>query len=236
NIKDEKIFNKNMDENLAIEVKNLTKSFGKNVVIQDLSFNINRSEKVAIFAPSGSGKTTLLNILSGIDKNYSGFFNINYSYSFVFQESRLFPYMTAIQNILLALQLRKISITDEILKKIDEWMQITSLKGYEKYYPYELSGGMKAKIALIRAFIIEPKIIFMDEPFKSIDIQSKQTIINYIKDKYKDLTMLLVTHNIDELPLIGGKILKFQVSPLSKYDEIIIEDNLSISEIIYKLF
>ncbi|MFN3411905.1 MAG: ATP-binding cassette domain-containing protein [Exilispira sp.] len=224
------------EKNALIEVFNLSKSYGKNIVIKDLNFKILEGEKIAIFAPSGSGKTTLLNILSSLDKNFKGSFNIKSSFSVVFQEPRLFPYMTTIENILFPLKLRKAQITDKTRKKIEQWLEITSLKGHEKYYSHELSGGMKAKVALIRAFITEPKLVLFDEPFKSIDIQSKQIIINYIKEKYKDLTMLLVTHNIDELPLIGGKIFRFKYTPLEKYDEIIINNTLSISQVISRLY
>lgn len=224
------------DKNTLIEVSNLSKSYGKNIVIKDLSFKILEGEKIAIFAPSGSGKTTLLNILSLLDRNFKGSFNIESSFSVVFQEPRLFPYMTTIENILFPLKLRKIQITDKTLKNIEQWLEITSLKGNEKYYSHELSGGMKAKVALIRAFITEPKLVLLDEPFKSIDIQSKQIIINYINEKYKDLTILLVTHNIDELPLIGGKIFRFKYAPLERYDEIIINNTFSISQVISRLY
>ncbi|MCR4421593.1 MAG: ATP-binding cassette domain-containing protein [Exilispira sp.] len=220
----------------AVEVKSICKSFGKNIVIKNLSFDVKKGDKIAIFAPSGSGKTTLLNILSGIDLNFTGNYNINLPFSVVFQESRLFPYMTVIENILFGCKLKKITITDDIYQKIENWLNITSLKGYEKYYPYELSGGMKAKVSLIRAFIVNPEIILLDEPFKSIDIYSKQRIIEFIRQNYPDITMILVTHNIDELPLIGGKILQFSKSPLENYNEITIQNNITISEIIEKIY
>lgn len=220
----------------AVEVKSICKSFGKNIVIKNLSFDVKKGDKIAIFAPSGSGKTTLLNILSGIDLNFTGNYNINLPFSVVFQESRLFPYMTVIENILFGCKLKKITITDDIYQKIENWLNITSLKGYEKYYPYELSGGMKAKVSLIRAFIVNPEIILLDEPFKSIDIYSKQRIIEFIRQNYPDITMILVTHNIDELPLIGGKILQFSKSPLENYNEITIQNNMTISEIIEKIY
>lgn len=220
----------------AVEVKSICKSFGKNIVIKNLSFDVKKGDKIAIFAPSGSGKTTLLNILSGIDLNFTGNYNINLPFSVVFQESRLFPYMTVIENILFGCKLKKITITDDIYQKIENWLNITSLKGYEKYYPYELSGGMKAKVSLIRAFIVNPEIILLDEPFKSIDIYSKQRVIEFIRQNYPDITMILVTHNIDELPLIGGKILQFSKSPLENYNEITIQNNMTISEIIEKIY
>ncbi len=220
----------------ALEVKNIKKSFGKNLILNDLSFDIKESEKVAIFAPSGSGKTTLLNILCGLDKNFTGFFSIDNKYSIIFQESRLFPYMTCYENITFACKLKDIDITDNIKNKIDQWLTATGLKGFENYYPYQISGGMKAKVSIIRSFIIEPNIILMDEPFKSIDIRSKQKIIDFIKSNYQNVAILLVTHNIDELPLIGGKILKFSSSPLENYEEIDINSNSTISEIISKLY
>lgn len=220
----------------VLEVKSLTKSYAENIIIKNLNFTIFEGEKIAIFAPSGSGKTTLLNIILGLDKNFKGEFHINSSYSAVFQEPRLFPYMTVLENILFSLRLKKIDITNEILEMLEKWLEVTGLKDYEKYYPYQISGGTKAKVALIRAFIVKPEIVLMDEPFKSIDIKSKQKIIKFILDNYPTNTLILVTHNIDELPLIGGKILKFFSSPLEKYDEIFIDSNSDISDILSKLF
>lgn len=227
--------NFNMKDN-AIEIKSISKSFGQNIVIRNLSFDVENSQKIAIFAPSGSGKTTLLNILCGIDKDYTGNFSINQPYSVVFQESRLFPYMTIIENILFGLRVRKIDLSKDKEQKLEKWLEITNLKGYEKYYPYKISGGMKAKTSLIRAFLVDPKIILMDEPFKSIDINSKQKIIKFIKEEYSDLTMILITHNIDELPLIGGKILQFFKTPLENYKEIEISNDLTIHQILEKLY
>ena len=95
---------------------------------------------------------------------------------------------------------------------------------------------MKAKIALIRAFIFNPSVILLDEPFKSIDVQSKNKIIKFIKKEYKNLTILLVTHNIDELPLISSRVLKFDSAPLSGFSNITISKDDSLYSIIDKLY
>jgi len=121
--------------NYVIEVKNITKYFSKHIILNNLSFNVKESEKVAIFAPSGSGKTTLLNILSGLDLLYEGSYSINKPFSIVFQESRLFPYMTCYENIIFPFKIKNINITEKINKNIEDWLYITGLKGFEKYYP-----------------------------------------------------------------------------------------------------
>ncbi|MBP7030584.1 MAG: ABC transporter ATP-binding protein [Spirochaetes bacterium] len=220
----------------AIIVENLSKRFGKHLIIDNLSFKIAQDDTVALFAPSGSGKTTLLSILANLDKNYTGSFYIKKPYSIVFQEARLFPYKSAYENIIYPLKLNDIDIDENVSDNIKKWLDICDLKDFSNYYPYQLSGGMKAKIALIRAFIFNPSVILLDEPFKSIDVQSKNKIIKFIKKEYKNLTILLVTHNIDELPLISSRVLKFDSAPLSGFSNITISKDDSLNSIIDKLY
>lgn len=94
------------------------------------------------------------------------------------------------------------------------WLNVTELNGFENYYPYQISGGMKQKVAIIRAFLINPDLILMDEPFKSIDFESKSKIIKFINSNYKNSTIVFTTHNIDEIPEITHKILFFTKKPL----------------------
>ncbi len=220
----------------AIIVENLSKRFGKHLIIDNLSFKIAENDTVALFAPSGSGKTTLLTILANLDKNYTGSISVKKSYSLVFQEARLFPYKSAYENIVYPLKLNNIEIDESVSDNIEKWLEICDLHDFANYYPYQLSGGMKAKIALIRAFILNPSVILLDEPFKSIDVQSKNKIIKFIKEKYKNITILLVTHNIDELPLISSTVLKFDTTPLKNFRKISISKDDSLNSIISKLY
>ncbi|HPB48563.1 MAG TPA: ATP-binding cassette domain-containing protein, partial [Exilispira sp.] len=143
---------------------------------------------------------------------------------------------SAYENIIYPLKLNDIDINENVSDNIKKWLDICDLKDFSNYYPYQLSGGMKAKIALIRAFIFNPSVILLDEPFKSIDVQSKNKIIKFIKKEYKNLTILLVTHNIDELPLISSRVLKFDSAPLSGFSNITISKDDSLNSIIDKLY
>lgn len=246
-----------------IAIKNLTKKFTSNTIIENFNMNILKHEKITIFAPSGSGKTTLLNLIIGIDKEYEGSIKLyTNNHAVIYQEPLLFPYKTIKENIFYFLKLRKkfninkfkkiediinikeieihsvfplhiknnqknkhknTKLTHNYIIKCDckkiyydykNWLAVTGLERYEDYYPYQISGGMKQKVAIIRAFLINPELVLMDEPFKSIDFESKAKIIKFINDYYKDTTILFTTHNIDEIPEITNKVLFFKNKPL----------------------
>jgi ABC-type nitrate/sulfonate/bicarbonate transport system ATPase subunit len=205
-----------MDEVLSVE--NLTKRFGTRYVIKNLCFSIKQGNRVTLFAPSGSGKTTLINILNNLDQDFDGSFLLTaQTRSTIFQEPRLFSYMTVEENIFFPLKIRQVDITKNILKKYEQWLDICELLQHSHHYPYQLSGGMKQKVALIRGFITNPDFMMMDEPFKSIDIQSKQKIIDHIVKAYPQTTILLVTHNLDEIPLLTNSLLLFKTNFLAEF-------------------
>ncbi len=201
-----------------LSVEGLGKTYGVKPVIHDLSFSIEAGNRVTMFAPSGSGKTTLITILSRLDDQFAGTFHLNaVNPATLFQEPRLFSYMTIRENIFLPLRIRNVPITTDVLEHYEQWLAVCGLREFQAHYPYQISGGMKQKVSLIRGFLAEPDFMMMDEPFKSIDIHSKNRIIHHLIDTYPQTTILLVTHNLDEIPMLTRSLMLFKKNVLTEF-------------------
>jgi len=202
----------------ALLVERLTKRYGAQIVIENLSFSVKRGARVTVFAPSSAGKTTLIHILTGLDRDYEGSFTLVATQPVtIFQEPRLFPYMTVEENAFLPARIRGLAITPALRAAYERWLDVCGLSGFARHYPYQLSGGMKQKVALIRGYLTGPDFVMMDEPFKSIDMPSKQAIIRHIRDAYPQVTILFVTHAIEEVPLLTDSLLLFKTNRLAEY-------------------
>lgn len=181
----------------------MSKSFGNLEVLKRISFDVVRGETLVLCGPSGSGKTTLLNIIAGIDKPDSGKIEINFSkIAYVFQDDRLIPWKTSLQNILFVMESLDIS-------KALNSIEMVGLKGFENVKPGKLSGGMKKRLNLARALAVEPQLVLMDEPFSSIDLKTKISLMNSLKEflKEKIENALIVTHDPEEAATLGEKII-----------------------------
>lgn len=205
-----------MRDDLILEVNNLCKEFNSRQVIRLLSFEIRRGNRMALFAPSGAGKTTLIKILAGLEPPTGGNFNLNGTKPVIlFQEPRLFPYLTVEENILLPFRIQKSPLSDEIKRDYQQWLKVCELTNCTDQYPYQLSGGMKQKTALIRGLLGHPSFMLMDEPFQSIGPASKAAIIHHIKLTNPEITLIFTTHNIEEIPLLAQSVLFFKTNNLS---------------------
>ncbi len=201
-----------------VSVSHLSKSFESQPVIDDLSFAIPAGGRTAVFAPSGAGKTTLIQILAGLQKPDEGKVRVNVEHPVViFQEPRLFPYMTVEENIFLPFKLRDRAVTGETLQSFKSWLSVCGLEEFKKHYPYQLSGGMKQKVSLIRGLLQNPSFIMMDEPFQSIGREAKKVIIEHLLKSNPDLTLLLVTHDPEEVQLLAQQMLFFPTAILGRY-------------------
>lgn len=200
-----------------LSVQHLSKQFSTHPVIDDLSFEMDWGERVALFAPSGSGKTTLINILSGLELYDSGSFTLqDRTPVTIFQESRLFPFLTVEENIFLPFKVSRKPVAAADQYRYQRWLEICQLSQVVHQYPYQLSGGMKQKVALIRGLLGEPQFVMMDEPFQSIDRASKKAIMAHILSTYPDTAFLFVTHNADEIPMFARSVLYFQAPRLTQ--------------------
>lgn len=186
---------------MDVEFNKVNKSFisEKEItnVLKDISFKVNQGEIVAIVGPSGCGKTTLLNLISGLIKPDDGNILIHGKIGYMFQKDNLFEWRNVYKNITLGLEINKKEINKS---KIDEILKKYGLYEFKEYYPKQLSGGMRQRVALIRTLILNPDILLLDEPFSSLDYQSKiivqEDIYKIIKESKK--TTLIVTHDISE--------------------------------------
>ncbi len=193
-----------------LEVRNLYKSFANNEVLKGIDLKVDKENVISIIGPSGSGKSTFLrslNLLEEIDSGEILFlgenikdYNINSlreEIGMVFQNFNLFSHLTIIDNLILAPILRGKLEKDEAKKKARELLERIGLSDKEKSYPDQLSGGQKQRIAIIRALMMNPKIMLFDEPTSALDPEMVGEVLNLMADLAKDaMTMLVVTHEM----------------------------------------
>jgi NitT/TauT family transport system ATP-binding protein len=203
---------------VKLRVQNLSKSFSLNRTethaLQDVTLDFFTNEFCVIVGPSGCGKTTLLRMLAGLEEPTSGeviYGNCNPNKpkcNLVFQEQAVFPWMTVWENI--AFGLRRRGVKGAELKNIvDHFLKITGLAGFWNYYPYQLSGGMKQRVGVARAFANDPEILLMDEPFASLDEQNKTLLQDELLRIWEETkkTVVFITHSIDEAISLGDRVI-----------------------------
>lgn len=196
-------------------VKNINKSYKDLKILDNISIDFEEYKTTCILGESGVGKTTLLNIIAGItDKDTGDIIGFGDEVSsFVFQEDRLIEWKNVKDNISFVLQKKIKKI--EIENLIDKYLKLVNLEEYKYYYPKDLSGGMRQRISILRAFIYPSRILIMDEPFKSLDINNKQIVMELFK-KLKTVerkTCILVTHDVEEAITLGDKIVILSNKP-----------------------
>lgn len=204
---------------LSIDIQDKTYP-NKCVAIQQLQFSASKGEFIAIVGPSGAGKSTLLNVIAGLDSQFSGSVRFGGSeqakskvtLGFLFQECRLMPWLTVRQNLQLVLKQTR---TTAHTKTIDEWLQCVGLQGCGDMFPAQLSGGMQRRVALLRAFIVHPDVLLMDEPFQSLDAPTAAQLRRLLHELWQNSapTVLFVTHNLREAISVASKILFLSARP-----------------------
>lgn len=180
-----------------LEVKNLKKSFDDNVVLKNISFNVDKGEVLAIIGPSGSGKSTLLRCITDLEQEDSGEINFDGTFGLVFQNFNLFPHHSVMKNITNApLRVQKRN-KDEVFKHARKLLEQMGLSDKEDAYPCELSGGQQQRVSIARALAMNPDILFFDEPTSALDPELTGEILNVIKDlAAQHMTMVIVTHEM----------------------------------------
>ena len=186
------------------------------LALYDVSFTVGNNEFFSIVGPSGCGKTTLLNLLAGFEQPTKGELRVDgklidrpgWERSVVFQEYALFPWYNVAQNISYGLQ-RKHVPDSERRELVDHYIDLVGLRGFEKKYPNELSGGMRQRVSLARALAVNPSVLLMDEPFGALDAQTR----DYMQDELLKIwqrepkTVVFVTHSIDEAIKLSDRIM-----------------------------
>ncbi|MBK5241973.1 MAG: ABC transporter ATP-binding protein [Clostridium sp.] len=217
------------NDNMILEMKNITKNFIQNgnklEVHSNMSFSVVEGEFLCVIGPSGCGKSTLLKELAGFEKVDSGFITLNgneisrpgINRIMVFQDfDQLFPWKTVLQNVVFPLKVNKIGGSNRERENIArKYIDMVKLNDFCDYFPHQLSGGMKQRVALIRALVIKPKILLMDEPFGSVDAQTRdelQQMLLLLRESI-NVTIIFVTHDINEAILLSNRILVMGAAP-----------------------
>jgi NitT/TauT family transport system ATP-binding protein len=201
---------------MNINIRNLNKSYGNEEIFKNFNIDFYDDNINCIVGKSGCGKSTLLNIIAGLTEIQGGEINgISLSdISYVFQEDRLIDWLTVKEN--LEITLKKYYSKSVIDAKVDEILNLVGIYDIKNKFPNALSGGMRQRVNIARAFGKSSKVILMDEPFKSLDYKLKYTIIDEFKNllKKEKRMVILVTHDLDEAIYFRGNIFVFNNKPV----------------------
>ena len=206
-----------------IDVNHLTKAFGKNLVLDDISEHIEQGEKVVIIGPSGSGKSTFLRCLNLLETPTSGTISfegtvindpktdinaVRRQMGMVFQHFNLFPNMTIRRNITLAPVKTKLMSQEEADAEAEKLLDRVGLKDRADSYPAQLSGGQKQRIAIVRALAMKPKVMLFDEPTSALDPEMVGEVLDVMKELAQEgMTMVVVTHEMGFAREVGSRVL-----------------------------
>ena len=192
---------------MAIEIKDISKSYGSNVVLDRFSCEIEEGAVTCFMGPSGGGKTTLLRIILGLELPDNGQINgmENLRKSVAFQEDRLCENLSAASNI------RLVCRKPMKINNVTEAMSAMGLDSDCVRQPTRsMSGGQRRRVAILRALVAEYDILLMDEPFKELDTETKEKVMLYTKEQSKGKTVIFVTHDITECKIMGGRIIRIE--------------------------
>ncbi len=202
------------------------------VALQDISLSCEQGEFITIVGSTGCGKTTLLRLIAGLEQPSSGTITIgenavtgiNEEVTLVFQQYSLFPWYNVLDNIGFSLELKGVD-KHERIERVQKLISLVGLTGFEKSFPYELSGGMQQRAAIARALAYNPKVLLLDEPFGALDERTRHRLQEEflaIWEREKK-TIILVTHNIDEAVFLGTRIFIMRDRPGKIEEEVLIQ-------------
>jgi NitT/TauT family transport system ATP-binding protein len=207
----------------AIAITRLRKIYGDGdgalVALDDIDLNVASGEFVCIVGPSGCGKSTLLRILAGLDHQSSGDIAVNATgwsvqNAMVFQESGLFPWMDVVKNVGFGLLTRGVPAA-QAAPRIEAALKLVGLSKFRNHYPHQLSGGMRQRGAIARAFVTDPAMLLMDEPFAALDAQNRAILQAELVRIWEETgkTVVYVTHSIEEALLLGDRTVVMTAQP-----------------------
>ncbi|OMP66106.1 ABC transporter ATP-binding protein [Domibacillus epiphyticus] len=220
-----------MGANPKISIRELTKVFYKKqnsvTALENISLDIEEGEFVCLVGPSGCGKTTLLRILAGLENQSSGDFKIERStierpnQSMVFQERGILPWLTVEENVAFGLKMRHLP-KSYVKERTTYFLNKVGLAKFANMYPKELSGGMKQRVSIARAFANDPEILLMDEPFGALDEQNRYILQEELLSIWSETkkTVLFITHSIDEALYLSDRVLLMSAQPGKIMEEI----------------
>jgi len=221
---------------IRVEVRNVCKNFRSDTrdidALRDVSFEVEAGSFLVIIGPSGCGKSSLLRIIGGLIPATRGDVLIDGNVvsgpgpdrSVVFQNFRLLPWRKVIGNVELGLEINGTpkERREELAR---QYLELVGLAGFENYYPVELSGGMQQRVGLARALVVNPEILLMDEPFGSVDAQTREQLQTELLKLWNQTgkTIIFVTHDIDEAIYLGEKIIVMSARPGMVQDVVVVD-------------
>lgn len=218
---------------MHLEVSHLYKHFstrqGQLLVLKDINLHVETGEFVCAVGASGSGKTTLLRMVAGLDTATSGKITVDgqpvigpgADRGMVFQSYTLYPWLTVAKNVGFGLKLQGVA-KHLRTKRVAEYLDVVGLTQFADAYPRELSGGMKQRVAIARALASQPKVLLMDEPFGALDVQTKETMQQFLLDLWRrtGTSILMITHDVEEAIFLSQRIYVLTARPGSIQREI----------------
>lgn len=207
---------------VKVKVSSLTKSFGDLLVLDKISFSVNRGEFLCIVGPTGCGKTTFLNSLTKILETDSGSILIDgeevnpkkHNLAYILQEYSALPWLNVEENIAYGLKIK--GIAPEIIKeRVDEAVEMVNMQEFRKFYPKELSASMLQRVVIARAFSTQPNLLLMDEPYGQLDLNLKYKLEDELLKLWEKTktTVIFITHNIEEAVYLSDRILVLTNKP-----------------------
>ena len=213
-----------------VEVKNLTKSFGDLLVLDDISFNVEQGEFLCIVGPTGCGKTTFLNSLTKIYDINKGSIKIDgeevdlkrHSLAYIMQEYSTMSWLNVRQNVAFGLEIKKLS-KQQIREKTDAALELVGLTKFADYYPNQLSASMMQRVAIARAFAVETDQLLMDEAYGQLDLELRFKLEDELLNLWRKVgtTVIFITHNIEEAVYLSQRILVLTNKPTTIKENII---------------
>jgi NitT/TauT family transport system ATP-binding protein len=211
---------------VILDVQHLNKLFGagprSTTALNDINFQTHRREFLCIVGPSGCGKTTLVRILAGLEERSSGQVLLQgkavtepgSDRGMVFQGYTLFPWLTVKKNVMFGLEVNGRG-KDESEQQALQWLALIGLERFADAYPHQLSGGMKQRVAIVRALANQPRILLMDEPFGALDAQTRCRMQAHLLEIWRkiDITIVFITHDLDEAIFLADRILVLSAHP-----------------------
>lgn len=207
---------------MSVAFEHVSKQFGELRVLSDVSLALAPGEFGAIVGPSGCGKSTLLRMLAGLEKPDTGLVHQDgrpvrapgTDRMMIFQEHALYPWRTVSQNVGFGLELAGVGRAERV-ERVGSILETVNLLGFEGYYPHQLSGGMRQRVSIARALIMEPEVLLLDEPYGALDAMTRLAMQNELLRLWQGTgkTMLLITHDIEEALYLADRVFVMSARP-----------------------
>jgi len=206
----------------AVALHGVSVRFGVHTAVENVDLRVGDGEFVAVVGPTGCGKSTLLNVVSGLMPRFEGSVDVlgrparglNAQVGYLFQQDALMPWKTALDNVAIGLVFRGVRL-HEARERARPWLDKVGLSRFAEYYPHQLSGGMRKRVALAQVLILSPRIVLMDEPFSALDVQTRQLMENELLRLWQEdrKSVLFITHDLEEAISLSDRTIVFSAGP-----------------------